>query len=81
MRRACRPHMAEEDSVVSDLHRVEELAIEVGERAGDNRARAVPVARFRERLQELGRAARRAVAGDVALVGRQDADPEASPSH
>jgi len=62
--------------VVGDLDGFGELAVEVRERAGDDRAVAARVASVDERLEELGRARLRAEAGDGELLLRQDADAE-----
>ena len=65
-----------DDFNVSDLNGFGELAVEVSERPGDGRTRAAPG--FRERVEKLRRARRRAVARDGDLLRRQDADAEAS---
>ena len=64
--------------MVGDLNGVRQLTIEVGERAGDDRAVAAPVASVDKGLEELGRARLRAEAGDRELLLGEDADAEAA---
>ena len=54
--------------MVGDLNGLRELTVEVGERAGDDRAVAAPVAGVDKGLEELGRAGLGAEAGDRELL-------------